>query len=122
MDERSMLSLQESGDSGWRLAPGEACSWQAPRACLLEVAEGRLWIAHTGRAGRAAADVVLREGETLRLQAGDRLVMEGWPQARFEFRLVRERRPQSRGARLAGAWSQAFAALLPGRQATPHGC
>lgn len=93
MQEGAMIDGQQSPAAEWRLAPGEACSWRAPGPHVLQVVEGRLWLARTRHGERAAEDVVLAAGEALRLDAGDRLVLEGWPQARFEFKLAPEGRP-----------------------------
>ncbi|WP_157991584.1 DUF2917 domain-containing protein [Caldimonas tepidiphila] len=112
---------QESGDTGWQLAPGEACSWVAPKAHLLEVVEGRLWITCTRRGEPLARDVVLARGETLRVERGDRLVLEGWPGARFEFKLVREPRARRPQAAQQPGWIAELRGILGGRRVAAGG-
>ncbi len=68
----------------WTLAAGEALSLPisaGPRE--LSVAHGRVWLTVPGSAGAPAQDQWLEAGQTARLAAGSRAVVEGWPAAQF---------------------------------------
>ena len=68
----------------WILAAGEALSLPlstGPRE--LSVAQGRVWLTVPGSAGAPAQDQWLEAGQTARLAAGSRAVVEGWPDAQF---------------------------------------
>jgi hypothetical protein len=66
-------------------------------ARLLQACEGRLWVTTEGTAAHAALDVWLMPGETLALEPGTDVVLEGWPSARFRLlvpALATEARPR----------------------------
>lgn len=68
----------------WTLAAGEALSLPisaGPRE--LSVARGRVWLTVPGSAGAPAQDQWLEAGQTARVAAGSRAVVEGWPDAQF---------------------------------------
>ena len=70
----------------WELQPGEALRLTVgPGSRELQVLEGRVWLTRDGLPGRPALDVWLEAGQTLALESGMKLVMEGWPQARFQL-------------------------------------
>lgn len=63
----------------WRLHPGHAMSLQPRRASLLRIYCGRVWVTSGGPypvLGRESGDRFISPGETLRVPAGARLVME----------------------------------------------
>ena len=62
----------------WQLAAGQATSLKAARASVLRVRQGRLWITRDASAQWGSEDLVLGPGETLTVQAGQRIVMEPW--------------------------------------------
>ena len=65
-----------------RLAPGQALTLAATRApCRLVVTSGRLWLTVTG----GGDDHWLVAGEGFTLAAGQRVVVEAWPQACFQL-------------------------------------
>jgi hypothetical protein len=65
----------------WKLAAGRAMTLQPPDAGLLRVAHGRLWATCDGPHEGAlndSGDHVLDAGGELRLDAGQRWVIEAW--------------------------------------------
>lgn len=62
----------------WQLAAGRAVSLQARSAHVLRVRQGRLWVTFDATAHAASEDLVVGPGESLRVPAGRRLVMEPW--------------------------------------------
>ena len=66
------------------LPASQAMTVQARGSGVLRVGQGRLWVtfSHAGRDPRApAGDHFLALGESLRLSAGQTVVMESWPEA-----------------------------------------
>ena len=65
----------------WKLAAGRAITLEPRDTGVLKVAHGRLWVTfegpHHGRLNESG-DHVLAVGEQLRLQPGQRVVVEGW--------------------------------------------
>ncbi|TMJ14314.1 MAG: DUF2917 domain-containing protein [Alphaproteobacteria bacterium] len=65
----------------WKLAPGRAITLEPREAGVFKVAHGQLWATfdgpHEGRPDQSG-DWFLGAGETLRLQPGQRLVVEAW--------------------------------------------
>ena len=69
---------------GYSLPAGQAMTVQARESGMLRVGQGRLWVtfSHAGRDRRVpAGDHFLALGESLRLSAGQTVVMESWPEA-----------------------------------------
>ena len=65
----------------YTLPAGQAMTVQARESGVLRVGQGRLWVtfSHAGRDHRVpAGDHFLRFGESLRLSAGQTVVMESW--------------------------------------------
>lgn len=72
-------SSRRAAIGSWRLHPGHAMSLQPRRASLLRIYCGRVWVTQGGPypvLGRESGDRFLSPGETLRVAAGARLVME----------------------------------------------
>lgn len=68
----------------WKLAPGRALTLEPREAGVFKVAHGQLWATFDGpHAGRPddSGDFVLGAGETLRMQPGQRMVIEVWGHA-----------------------------------------
>ncbi len=87
--QSARFSSQARGCGGSRpaisctLPAGQAMTVQAREAGVLRVGQGRLWVtfSHTGRSLRVpAGDHFLGWGESLRLSAGQTVVMESWPE------------------------------------------
>lgn len=65
----------------WKLAPGRAFTLRPTEGGVLRVAHGRLWVTLDGPHGGALneqGDLVVETGESVRLRAGQRLVIEPW--------------------------------------------
>ena len=65
----------------WKLAPGRAFTLRPTEGGVLRVAHGRLWVTFDGPHGGALneqGDLVVETGESVRLRAGQRLVIEPW--------------------------------------------
>jgi len=81
-----MNVTQGSTGAEWRLDAGEARSLSiGPGPRVLRVASGALWITASGEPDAPADDVWLREGESLALDDGAEVLIEGWPEARFQL-------------------------------------
>nr|WP_297352875.1 DUF2917 domain-containing protein [uncultured Caldimonas sp.] len=80
-----MSSSQQSAGAARALAAGEALTLRPRGTSVLRVTGGRLWLTASGTTGHAPQDVFLRCGEQLTLCAGQEVVLEGWPAARFEL-------------------------------------
>jgi hypothetical protein len=69
---------------GWRLDARRAMTLRPQVASRLHITQGRAWVTlgvpHQG-AGNESGDVMLAAGESLRVPAGARLVMEPWQPA-----------------------------------------
>ena len=76
----SPLALQAAARGLQTLAPGQALTLRPPRAGVLRVQRGALWVTRGGlqgaKASGAAADEILRPGQHLRLRAGEWVVVE----------------------------------------------
>jgi len=80
------MSELQSQQALWEVVQGEALSMSiGPGARELAVAEGRLWLTQQGSADRPAQDVWLEPGQSVHLASGSRVVVEAWPQARFQL-------------------------------------
>lgn len=65
----------------WKLAPGQAITLQPREQGTFKVAHGRVWVTRDGPhrgAGNQLGDQFVTAGQTLRLRAGERLVMESF--------------------------------------------
>ncbi len=62
----------------WQLGAGEATSLKASEASVLRIRQGRLWITRDATLEQPSEDLVLGPGESLRVAAGERIVMEPW--------------------------------------------
>ncbi|MGM9513424.1 DUF2917 domain-containing protein [Roseateles sp. DB2] len=81
-------SIHRAADHGadWRLAQGEALKLPiGPGPRELKVLEGRVWLTRDGRLNRPALDIWLEAGDSLAVPSGAELVLEAWPQARFQL-------------------------------------
>lgn len=86
MDAKFMKNVQESADAVWLLGRGASMTLRiGPGPRILQVLQGRLWVTTSGTRKEAATDVWLEPGEALELAHGLALVVEGWPQARFQL-------------------------------------
>lgn len=117
MASKSVLNLQQSSSAldpaqtlCWQMAAGRVLQFQADKAVELQIAQGRVWATldgpHTG-AANDWGDLVLRSGDRLTLQRGQRIVLESWSEG-----------PSGGAARLV--WSpaaQAVTALSAGWRA-----
>ncbi|MES2785654.1 MAG: DUF2917 domain-containing protein [Pseudomonadota bacterium] len=85
-------SLQQSTRAGvtnlpgtWKLAPGRAITLQPREEGTFKVAHGEVWVTRDGPhhgAGNQSGDYFVAAGQTLRVRAGERLVLESsnWTQ------------------------------------------
>ena len=86
MADGFMLEGQRSSDSTWTLPERESTTLEiGPGARVLQVCAGRLWVTAAGTATCAARDVWLLPGDSVELPAGLTVVLEGWPNARFQL-------------------------------------
>ena len=85
MSTRFMHNVQRStGAAVWALPKGASTTLAVgPAPRVLQVVEGRLWLTTPGTDDDAALDLWLMPGESVELDAGAEVVMEGWPEARF---------------------------------------
>ena len=116
MSTRFMHNVQRSsGAAVWALAKGTSTTLAVgPAPRVLQVVEGRLWLTTPGTADDAALDLWLMPGESVELDAGAEVVMEGWPAARFTL-LVPPAALRQEGwiARLAARARSALASAGP---------
>ncbi|MDR6539139.1 DUF2917 domain-containing protein [Variovorax soli] len=62
----------------WQLGAGEATSLKASGASILRVRQGRVWVTRDATDQWGSEDLVLAPGESLRVEPGERIVMEPW--------------------------------------------
>ena len=65
----------------WKLAPGRAITLQPKEDGTFKVAHGQMWATYDGPHGGVrseSGDHIVGAGQTLRLRAGERLVVESW--------------------------------------------
>lgn len=62
----------------WRIEVGDAMTLKATTDSVLRVRQGRIWVTCDATATWGSEDLVLAPGESLRVAAGQRLVMEPW--------------------------------------------
>jgi len=86
MKNRFMHKLQRSDDDAvWWLGRGTSTTLHVRERRVLQACEGRLWVTAEGNDEEAALDVWLMPGDTVSLEPGTRIVVEGWPTARFRL-------------------------------------
>mgnify|MGYP002776242155 FL=1 len=69
-------ALQQTAHGCWKLAAGRAVTLRPTATGDLRIAQGRVWATLDGPHARRAGDLFLEAGETLPLQAGQRVVLE----------------------------------------------
>jgi hypothetical protein len=62
----------------WQLGAGEATSLRASGPSILRIRQGRVWVTRDATDQWGSEDLVLAPGETLRVETGERIVMEPW--------------------------------------------
>ncbi|MDM0043226.1 DUF2917 domain-containing protein [Variovorax dokdonensis] len=62
----------------WQLEAGQAITLQAAGQSVLKVRQGRVWVTCNATSTWGSEDLVLGPGESLKVAAGQRLVMEPW--------------------------------------------
>ncbi len=89
METQLMRNMQQSDASSvWSLPAGEAITLRIGRGGReFKVREGRAWLTLTARRGNSLlpSDIWVSAGERVFLPAGCQVVIEGWPEARFEL-------------------------------------
>ncbi len=121
----TMSSVHHSAGSkdAWHLARQQVRRMTiGPGPRRLQVQSGCLWLT-IDRAGDAAEDVWLTPGDSVELPTGARLLLEAWPEARFDLLVpptacAEWQRGAAPGwlARLSG-WFASSRGLRPGRRA-----
>lgn len=87
-------------DGAWALQTGEAMRLPiGPGQRELRVLEGRVWVTQRGALDLPSDDYWLEAGDALDLPSGAELVIEAWPQARFQLLVP----PQACASRRAAA-------------------
>src|SRR4030095_11233266 len=97
------LMKQTQQRSGWKWTLARGMAMRVPatsRLRYLGVVEGRVWLTRSGSDDEAAPDVWLAAGDHAALPAGVDVVVEGWPDARFE---LLEAPPGRGGVRVPGS-------------------
>ncbi len=115
MDEAvSMTNAQQQAPSAaWLVAPGRVQALHIGAARVLRVCEGPLWLTTRGRGGRPGVDLWLDAGDECRLPPGADVVVEGWPQARFQLLVPPPAPRRSLRAALSAWWSGARRRAAP---------
>jgi hypothetical protein len=73
-------------DGAWDLQAGDAMRLPiGPGPRELRVLEGRMWVTQRGALNLPSDDYWLEAGDALDLPSGAELVIEAWPQARFQL-------------------------------------
>ena len=62
----------------WQIDPGQAISLKASSNSIMRIKQGRVWVTLDANRAHASEDLVLAPGESLKVAAGERLVMEPW--------------------------------------------
>lgn len=77
-DNTATAAIAASRRNSIRLDAGRATSLRADCARLLQVRQGKVWVTRDATVRLATEDVVLGCGESMRVAAGDRIVLEPW--------------------------------------------
>ena len=86
MNEQLMRKIQRSSDSVWSLPERSSMTLRVgPGPRVLQALAGRLWLTSSGTGEEASLDVWLEAGESIELPHDLEVVLEGWPQARFQL-------------------------------------
>ena len=80
-----MTKSQQSESASWTLAPGQVRSLTTSGERWLRVLEGRVWLTLPGSIDEPAEDLWLEAGQGIELPEGSRVLIEGWPSARFQL-------------------------------------
>jgi hypothetical protein len=75
-DRCASPALQQTAHGCWKLAAGRAVTLHPTAPGHLHIAQGRVWATLTGPHARRTGDLFLQAGESLPLQAGQRVVIE----------------------------------------------
>ena len=62
----------------WQIDAGQAISLKASSNSIMRIRQGRVWVTLDANRAHASEDIVLAPGESLRVAAGERIVMEPW--------------------------------------------
>ncbi|MBU1357550.1 MAG: DUF2917 domain-containing protein [Gammaproteobacteria bacterium] len=62
----------------WRMGAGQAMSLRASAYSVLRIRQGRVWVTRDATAQWGSEDLVLAPGDSLHVDAGERIVMEAW--------------------------------------------
>jgi hypothetical protein len=62
----------------WQLGYGEATSLRASVDSILRIRQGRVWVTRDATDQWGSEDLVLAPGDTLRVEANQRIVFEPW--------------------------------------------
>lgn len=116
------MSGLQSQQALWDVAQGEALSLSiGPGARELAVAEGRLWLTLQGSADQPAQDIWLEPGQSVHLASGSRVVVEAWPQARFQLLVppsactqLQRQRAARYAASLKASWTESSSSSTSG--------
>lgn len=115
MNQEFMQKVQRSSGSVWSLPARESITLRVgPGPRVVQVCEGRLWLTSAGTADEASMDVWLVAGDSLELPAGLKVVMEAWPNARFQL-LVPPRACRGTGRSVPAQIAAWIARQLEGR-------
>ena len=86
MNEQLMRKVQRSSESVWSLPERSSMTLQiGPGPRVMQALAGRLWLTSSGTDDAASLDVWLEAGESIELPHALEVVVEGWPQARFQL-------------------------------------
>ncbi|MEJ8854560.1 DUF2917 domain-containing protein [Variovorax robiniae] len=62
----------------WQICAGQAISLKASSNSIMRIRQGRVWVTLDANRAHGSEDIVLAPGESLKVAAGERLVMEPW--------------------------------------------
>lgn len=100
-------------DGAWDLQAGDAMRLPiGPGPRELRVLEGRVWVTQRGAMDLPSDDYWLEAGDALDLPSGAELVIEAWPQARFQLLVPPQACAQRSGAGRVSGMSGVSGRLL----------